>query len=114
MPRISNSVWPGPIDLIDTPGVPAAMSLKLVMPRAARSAPLIAVMLIAVLSADAERFCAVTTISVTPPLCACAPVCAPVCAWAAAPETNAITITLAAVPSRAAITDLQIITKLSP
>ncbi len=62
--------------MIETPGVPAARSAKLVTPRAKMSAPDKAVMLTGVLSAKVERFCAVTTTSVTPLLDLAAACCA--------------------------------------
>ena len=63
--------------MIETPGVPAARSAKLVTPRARISAPDSAVMLTGVLSAKVERFCAVTMTSVTPEVELAAACCAP-------------------------------------
>jgi len=65
MPRSSISVWPGPSLFSDTPGTDWASVVKSVMPRACRSWPPIAVMLIGVSCTVELRFCAVTTTSET-------------------------------------------------
>ena len=63
MPRISSSVCPGPLLLMETPGTDCTTELMSVMPRSPRSRPVSAVMLIGVSCTVDTRFCAVTTIS---------------------------------------------------
>jgi hypothetical protein len=62
-PRISNSVIPGPLVRIDTPGTVCMRDARSVNPRLTMSAPETAVMLIEVVSIVVSRFEAVTTMS---------------------------------------------------
>jgi hypothetical protein len=62
-PRSSNSVWPGPLDFIETPGTSPTKEATLVMPRSSSCGPLSAVMLIGTLLMFSSRRVAVTTIS---------------------------------------------------
>src|ERR1700733_13316491 len=63
MPRISISVWLGPSLFSETPGVPCAKEAREATPRASKSLPLTAEMLIGVSCTVDARFDAVTTIS---------------------------------------------------
>ena len=96
MPRISNSVWPGPFSFIEIPGVSAARAEKLTMPRAARSAPVTAVILMGVSCTVDVRFSAVTTISSRPTASAGAP--APLSASAALTSVGATQGAISPIP----------------
>src|SRR6202050_2190989 len=63
MPRISSSVWPGPLVLMDCRGTHWTTAEMSVMPRSASSCPDSAVMLMGVSCTVDSRFCAVTMIS---------------------------------------------------
>ena len=67
-PRISNSVMPGPLVRIETPGTDSMSEAKSVNPRFRISAPETAVRLMGVVSMLVSRFSAVTTISSSCPV----------------------------------------------
>jgi hypothetical protein len=75
-PRISNSVIPGPLVRIDTPGTVCMRDARSVKPRLTISSPETAVMLMEVVSMVDSRFSAVTMISSSCPAwddcCCCA------------------------------------------
>jgi hypothetical protein len=66
-PRISNSLWPGPLVFMETPGVSSAIERKSDSPRDKSSASEMAVMLMGVFCTVDSRFSAVTTISSSAP-----------------------------------------------